>query len=214
MPPSKSSLFRLFVEGKDDLHAISHLLERHGYDWNHNASAPWIHDSGGVEQLLRLLPSALKTCVRVGVVIDADLKLPNRWAQVAAILHERGITPPSSLDRQGLVMPVAGPSRLERLGLWLMPDNQSPGMLEDFLRRLVPPNDRCWAHADEATRQARILGGSLKEADHSKGAIHTWLAWQDPPGRTFGTALNAGIFDCEHREALGFVAWFRRLFDA
>jgi hypothetical protein len=202
------------VEGKDDLHSVTSLLERRGYDWNRNELAPWVHDSGGIEALLKSFPLALKTYVRVGLVIDADLSLTNRWAQVVGILAANGISPPPVPDRKGLVMSVAGPSRLERFGLWIMPDNQSPGALEDFLQRLVPVGDKCWTHADSSTRQARVLGGPLKEKDQSKGAIHTWLAWQDPPGQPFGTALNASVLRHDSPEALAFMAWFMRLFGA
>lgn len=213
MPPARSSLFRLLVEGKDDLHSITNLLERHGYDWNKNRLAPFVYESGGKDVLFDVLPLTLKSCMRVGVVMDADSNLTSRRAQVASILEANGISPPAVLDRQGLVMSVAGPSRLERFGLWIMPDNQSPGVLEDFLQRLVPADDRCWAHADVSTRQARALGSPLRECDHTKGAIHAWLAWQDPPGQPFGTALSAHILNHDCAEAQRFVAWFRRLFD-
>jgi hypothetical protein len=96
----------------------------------------------------------------------------------------------------------------------MMPNNQTAGVLEDFLQRLIPAGDTCWQHADTSTRQARDLGAALRENDHAKGAIHTWLAWQDPPGQPFGTALNARIFHHDSPEALEFVAWFKRLFEA
>ena len=214
MAPAKSSPFRLLVEGKDDLHSITNLLQRHGYDWNKTASAPYVHDSGGIEPLFDALPLALKSHVRVGVVVDADLSSTNCWARVGAILRANGITPPPAPNPQGLVVSVAGASRLERFGIWIMPNNQASGVLEDFLQRLVPAGDRCWMHADVSTKQARALGGPLKENDHTKGAIHTWLAWQDPPGQPFGTALNARILNHDSPEALAFVAWFKRLFEA
>jgi hypothetical protein len=201
------------VEGRDDLHSTTNLLERHGYNWNNNALAPFVYDSGGIDPLFEALPLALKSCVRVGVVIDADLNLTRRWAQAEAILKANGIAPPPSPSQQGLVMSVAGPARLERLGLWIMPNNQSAGVLEDFLQRLVPAGDKCWQHADASTKEARVLGAPLKENDHAKGAIYTWLAWQDPPGQPFGTALNARILGHDSPEALEFVAWFKRLFE-
>jgi hypothetical protein len=110
-------------------------------------------------------------------------------------------------------MPVEGHAKLERYGIWMMPDNLTAGALEDFLQRLVPAGDSCWQHADTSTKQARQLGAPLKENDCTKGAIHAWLAWQDPPGRPFGTALSASILKHDSPEALEFVSWFRRLFE-
>jgi hypothetical protein len=212
MPTAKSSPFRLLVEGRDDLHSITNLLQRHGYDWNNNALAPFVRDSGGIEPLFEALPAALKTLVRVGVVIDADLSASNRWARIEAILKASEIEPPPGPSQQGLILPLAGPGRLERFGIWIMPNNQAAGVLEDFLARLVPAGDTCWQHADTSTSQARALGAPLKPSDHVKGAIHSWLAWQDPSGQPFGTALNARVLGHDSPEALGFVAWFKRLF--
>jgi hypothetical protein len=214
MPPSASSAYRLFVEGRDDKHSIINLLQRHGYDWNKTALAPYVHDSGGIEPLFEALPSALKTLVRVGVVIDADLSPTNRWARIAAIIKTSGIEPPPGPSKEGVVIPVADPARLERFGIWIMPNNQAAGVLEDFLAKLVPEKDACWQLADTSAKQARAIGAPLKENDQTKGAIHTWLAWQDPPGQPFGTALNARIFNHDSLEALAFVAWFKRLFEA
>ena len=212
MPPAKSSPFRLFVEGKDDLHSITELLQRHGYDWNNNEFAPFVYDSGGIEPLFEALPAALKTLVRVGVVIDADLSASNRWARIETILEASGIAPPPGPDQQGVILSLSGPTRLERIGIWIMPDNRAAGVLEDFLQRLVPAGDSCWQHADASTSQARALGAPLRPNDHMKGAIHAWLAWQKSPGQPFGTALNAGILSHDSSEALDFVDWFKRLF--
>jgi hypothetical protein len=201
------------VEGRDDQHSITNLLQRHGYEWNHNALAPFVRDSGGIEPIFQALPLALKTYVRVGVVMDADLSPTNRWARVEAILKANKIEPPQSPNQQGIVIATTGPARLERFGIWMMPNNRTEGALEDFLQRLVPAGDTCWQHADDSTRHACALGAPLKQNDHVKGAIHTWLAWQDPPGQPFGTALNAHILGHNSPEALDFVAWFRRLFE-
>jgi hypothetical protein len=94
-----------------------------------------------------------------------------------------------------------------------MPDNSQPGMLEDFLGKLVPAGDPSWVYADEAAAQSRALGSDLAEKDHAKGRIHTWLAWQKDPGLPFGTALNARVLSHDSLEAMRFVEWFRRLFD-
>jgi hypothetical protein len=213
MPPAQTSPFRLLVEGTDDLHAITELLQRHRYDWN-SPSAPYVHDSRGIDPLFAVLPTALKTYVRLGVVIDADLSASNRWARMEAILKASGFALPPGPDQHGLVLSLAGPTRLERFGIWIMPDNKAAGVLEDFLARLVPAGDPCWQHADGSTKQARTLGAPLKPSDHAKGAMHAWLAWQDPPGRPFGTALNARILGHDSPEALDFVDWFKRLFGA
>ena len=93
-----------------------------------------------------------------------------------------------------------------------MPDNSSPGILEDFLSRLVPREDTIWDHAGEVVAEARRFGARCREVDHLKSSLHTWLAWQEDPGLPFGTALRAQVFRHDSEDALRFVAWFRRLF--
>jgi len=99
-----------------------------------------------------------------------------------------------------------------RAGRWLMPDNKNPGILEDFLATLVPDGDPCWTHAREATAEARRIGAPLLEQHSAKGHLYAWLAWQDPPGMPFGTALTAKCLSHESPVARDFVAWFKRVF--
>jgi hypothetical protein len=93
-----------------------------------------------------------------------------------------------------------------------MPDNREPGILEDFLAKLVPEGDTCWLHAQQSTTRARELGAPLAGKDLSKGTIHAWLSWQEQPGLPFGQALTRRVLRHDSPDALDFVAWFRRLF--
>jgi hypothetical protein len=213
MAPDRSSPYRLLVEGKDDMFSIINLLKRHGYDWDKVAPVPFVHDANGIDSLLESLPLALKSYVRVGIVVDADLSLADRWKCVHTILAANGIAAPNQPDPGGTVISGAGLARLERVGIWLMPDNKLPGTLEDFLTRLVPAGDACLSHAETSTQTACTLGAPLRPQDHSKGVIHAWLAWQEP-GQPFGTAITARTLDHETGEAQAFVTWFYRLFQS
>lgn len=42
---------------------------------------------------------------------------------------------------------------------------------------------------------------------------HTWLAWQDEPGKQLHQAVEHGIFDPQSPRSRPFVKWFRRLFE-
>ncbi len=42
--------------------------------------------------------------------------------------------------------------------------------------------------------------------------MHTWLAWQEEPGKPFGIALKAGYFDHQSPAADHFVDWFMQTF--
>jgi hypothetical protein len=109
---------------------------------------------------------------------------------------------------------MKGRGKQQRVGVWLMPDNREPGILEHFLAKLIPDGDGCWPHAEAATARARELGAPLAAKDAMKGILYTWLAWREEPGLPFGTALTARVLRHDSAEALAFVAWFNKLFFA
>jgi hypothetical protein len=163
MPPSPESPYRLLVEGEDDKHSIIHLLARHSFDWHDEGTIrPYVSSEGSVERLLRALPVAVKSAhSRIGVVLDADLDLPIRWLQVRNRLESAGLKVPERPSAEGTILP--GLRAGTRIGIWLMPDNSSPGILEDFLGNLVPPEDPIWSYADEVASEARHRGARCRE---------------------------------------------------
>lgn len=211
MPPKPNSSHRLTVEGADDKHSVVHLLKRHGFDWDAPARAvPYVHVAGSVEQVLDALTPGVLSIDRFGVVVDADAEPARRWAQIRDRLRSAGVPAPDAPDPNGTVL--RGRDDRCRVGVWLMPDNREPGILEHFLSKLVPEGDGCWSHAEAATARAREIGAPLAAKDTMKGTLYAWLAWREEPGLPFGTALTARVLRHDSAEALAFVAWFDRLF--
>lgn len=93
-----------------------------------------------------------------------------------------------------------------------MPDNQTKGILEDFLRFLVPVGSRLFDHV--TTSVAAIPEGERRfsQLSQPKALIHTWLAWQKDPGTPFGTAITARFLDPDVAQMDVLVLWLRRLF--
>jgi hypothetical protein len=52
----------------------------------------------------------------------------------------------------------------------------------------------------------------FSDAARPKAVIHTWLAWQDVPGKPLGTAITARYLDAGVSEVNDFIAWLRQLF--
>ena len=100
-----------------------------------------------------------------------------------------------------------------KVGVWLMPDNQLDGKLETFLQTLIDDDDPLIGHATDATDRAKEIGAEFSEPDHIKAVIHSWLAWQEDPGKPYGTAIRAKFFKHDSPAANAFVHWFRKLFD-
>lgn len=206
---------RLHVEGPDDQHSIVHLLGHHGVDYHAKPWAPELpqfQQTGGVRELLEGIEIAvrLSTGRVIGFVLDADSPLHDRWQAVRDRLTAVGVVAPQEPLPQGFI----GESKTfrSRVGVWLMPDNQHDGKLETFLETLISEHDPLIDHAKGATDKAKDLGAEFAESDRRKASLHAWLAWQEEPGRPYGTAIRARYFRHDSAVARVFVAWFKNLF--
>lgn len=210
---------KLLVEGADDLRVIPELIEAAtGVRWGESRDPKLVEiafeGEGGIDQLLKpgLLGAELKVAGRqaLGVIVDADEDPESCWRR----LRERCLSfcpeLPAVLPAEGLVRET---NLGVRLGLWVMPDNKGPGMLETFLATLrIAESDGVWLHAQAACKTAAELGAPFKSAHHDKALIHTWLSWQNPPGVQLHQAVRIGSLDPKSPQAAVFIAWFRRLF--
>ncbi|MDQ3333128.1 MAG: hypothetical protein M3552_21185, partial [Planctomycetota bacterium] len=66
--------------------------------------------------------------------------------------------------------------------------------------------------AKQAMDDARDAGASWKDAHEAKALIHTWLAWQDPPGQQLHLALLQRILNPLSPKSKDFIDWFRKLY--
>jgi len=116
-------------------------------------------------------------------------------------LKESFFTPPS-----GTLLP--------KVGVWLMPDNQSNGILEDFLRLLVPTPNELLGHAQQSINDIPDGHRLFASKDEPKALMHTWLAWQEEPGKPFGTAIKAQYLKANAAipEVANLINWLRELF--
>ena len=226
MPQPEASI--LWVEGKDDLHAIGHLLWRHGVDLEDipvDIKTPGDSEdepagdepagdepAGGRDPLLEGMETAVmaSTGRAAGFVLDADEVAQDRWRAVRGRLERVGLTLPDEIPRAGYVG-HAGVYQA-RVGVWLMPDNRRSGALEDFLQDLVDSRDSVLQVAEESTDLAKGRGAPFADSQRSKAVLHAWLAWQESPGLPYGSAIRARYFRHDSPAALAFVEWFKSVF--
>ena len=146
---------------------------------------------------------------RLAIVIDADTDLAARWESIRTILSNSGYgAVPSVPDSLGTVIVETG---RPAVGMWLMPDNNQNGTLEDFIRFLVPAGDPHWSRAEACLNQIPPHERRFPQERRSKALIHTWLAWQEEPGKPLGQAITARYLDAEAPHAHQLIAWLRRL---
>lgn len=207
---------QMIVEGYEDLTSIVHLM-RHHVDWPVAEAARPVHIriAGSAEEILDrafIQPTLKQTGLRrIGFMLDADASCQSRWDSMKALLAEHLENMPQQPSPGGYInTAVSG----LRVGVWIMPDNQSPGMLESFLSHLVPTQQQSlWDYAKEAGRVAKTVGAPYVDAHLDKATIHTWLAWQEPPGERFGLALTKQLLNPSGPYAADFISWFRSLFE-
>ena len=200
----------LLVEGTDDEHVLKHICG------NRDIAPLDIKKSDGVDKLIESL--AVRLTLReegdvIGVVIDADTEISNRWQSIQNRITEVGYQDvPNQPDPDGTILDPPAGTLLPRLGVWIMPDNRTNGTLEDFLRFLVPQPTILFDHVRNSVAAIPEGERRFKPLDEPKAIIHTWLAWQKEPGRPFGTAITARFLDPNVPEVDVLVAWLKRLF--
>ena len=200
----------LLVEGRDDEHVLKHICTKRCIGRLDRVIRP-----GSYGEVLEAIPVQAQFLRgrndAMGVVIDADLKLNNRWQAVRGRFSKAGYSGvPKQPDPSGTILYPPDQTFLPKAGVWIMPNNQSPGILEDFLAFLVPSNDAQWQHAQSCVNS--ITSPAFKSQDRPKAVIHTWLAWRESPGLPFGTAITARYLESDVPEVDELAGWLQRLF--
>lgn len=198
----------LLVEGLDDCHVVMSLCAAHQVPETFG-----LYECGGDDQLLKRLnalilqPDPPKV---IGAVLDADTGVDNRWMSVRSKLSHYNLPFPASPEVRGTIIQ---PESLPKLGIWLMPNNQASGMLEDFCIEMIEVKARDTVTG--AISNAQKEGVCTFQPTHlSKAIVHTYLAWQAEPGRPLGQAITAQALRPQTETARAFTEWLTRLFAA
>lgn len=197
----------LLLEGTTDCHVIAALCGAHKVPDTfklYNCE----NDAGVIKRLDALL-RATDMKERIGVVIDADApNLISRWQSIRDKLSWTTYSFPEKPDPQGTIISTEG---FPILGFWFMPDNQTDGMLEDFCASLAEPESMAAAKRAVALAEKERVT-RFKEVHRTKAEVHTYLAWQDEPGRPPGQAITAQALRPHTPLAKQFATWLVNLF--
>jgi len=204
--------FKLLVEGNDDKHVVIAL-------WNNAKLSETfdVIDCHSVTKLLdnlRIRLTAPQTNERIGVVVDADEDVSARWDAIRDRLCATGMynCKDLTLPEDGLVLnPISEEAPV--VGVWIMPNNILPGMLEDFVATLSEPDDPLMAKAGEVLNELETEKiQKYKDVHRAKAKIHSYLAWQDEPGKPMGVSITAHVLNPDAPSGLKFLEWLKRLF--
>lgn len=206
---------KLLVEGDTDKRVIPYLMEANGVTWEvEKQPVVFIEPFGSVEEILK--PGVIEAELRasgiqtLGLVVDANGNAKNRWEQIKNRCQAEFEVLPDDIPAGGLIIKH---SEGAGFGVWIMPDNKFSGMLEDFLITLIPREAQGLLNlAKKCVDRAAKNGATYRRSQTKKAELHTWLAWQDEPGRQLHQAIHYRILEPGKPESKPFVSWFRSLF--
>lgn len=198
----------LLVEGNDDKHVVFSLCQKFNLPENFH-----VIDCVGYSNLVQQIePRLLQANVKaLGIIVDADVDINQRWLQVKGKFERLGYTLPDDLPLSGCVV---NHESKPRIGIWVMPNNNINGCLENFIEFLIPKTDIL---KDEVKSSLQIINDKgiqyFKEIHYSKAYISTWLAWQADPGTPMGLAITKRFLTTNEVPELDlFIGWLCVLF--
>ncbi|MBI5659389.1 MAG: hypothetical protein HZC43_07530 [Nitrosomonadales bacterium] len=153
---------------------------------------------------------------KLGIVLDADYPPDNnggfskRRQLVTDELVKIGYNiPKHPTTNSGEIF--AHPDGLPSVGLWVMPNHQSDGMLEGFIENMVS-NDIQISLLNHAEQSINKLPMMLfdKKLHQTKAKVFTWRAWQKRPGIPLNKALLDGLLD--RSKSGNFENWLLQVF--
>ena len=197
----------LLVEGQDDEHVVRHLCLR-------SQPIPPFHIENklNVDNLLDSIKQEVRVPGRnaVGILVDANDGLNNRWKAVANRLEQAGLEVPHRPEPTGTI--INGTTRAPRVGIWLMPDNTSPGELENFVSEMIPSDDPVWPRSQSYIDGIPESDRKFTEKKVPRAKVHAWLATREEP-RKMGVAIRAQDLRVDGPLSTRFANWLRQLFE-
>ena len=214
---------RIIFEGNNDLYTIIAI-------WDLNLKIPKGFNEKNLENFgktggsfngaIKGLKAALneENLTNIGIIVDADKKGKNggvaeRWQRI----HDTIKAKFPELDLRGYSPNPNGivifNDNYPTIGVWIMPDNQNEGYLEHFLAQLIDREDVMYKNAVDKVSDLYENNKHLKEIRKQKANIYTWLAWQEEPGQSFGTAVKSNILNAKGEAIQPFLNWIKDTFD-
>ena len=218
----------IIVEGKEDAIVIGSLVKNEGLmaiDFpqrnEKRGLLPVIQGRNyeGISTLLDHLEADLKVDLKAGysdiaIVLDADTNIQSQWEAVKNRLLKLDFDVPDYPNTEGVLVFHKTDDTL-KIGVWMMPDNSLNGMLEDFVKMLVPDTDLM---LEKATKIVKDIKNEISETNRfkdvhiAKAEIHTWLAWQESPGSPMGQALTKKYLSTDKEVCKRFLTWLKAVF--
>lgn len=213
LPSSTPSDFALVVEGPDDKHIVLQTWFRYcGLDPDRDRLPFRILDKEGKDNILSDVGIEVKEPGRraVGFVLDADDDPNGCWLSVQNRLRDAGVAPPGEMQSGGTIVPADEFN--PRVGVWIMPDNRSPGELEDYVARMVPKNDLTLRLSHQFISSIPHAERRFTYKKSTRAIVHAWLAVRKDPS-PMGLAIRTKDLEIDGELSTRFIEWLVTLFE-
>jgi hypothetical protein len=215
---------KLLVEGRSDESFFSALFRQMGAHQKIRIMLPSDLD---FENTVSYFPKLIDLLARdlendrlhhLGIVADADHVsgggFVDRWQTLTECLEKNGYRIPKNPPK----LPCSGSvfkhsDGLPPVGLFLMPNHQDNGMLEDLLWneiRMEPENQKLREYANKVITD--LPSQVFSDFHRTKALLYSWLAWQKRPGQTLDVLVNGKLVDLEMAGLKGLSNWLKKVF--
>lgn len=172
---------------------------------------------GALKLLDNLLPELLDNeapTKRLAIIIDADyeseqgLGCQKTIEQVCERVKAFGFFPEQN---QTFGLSFKHRDGVAEFGLWVLPNNQKEGELEDFIKECIANDEQLWfRHAVEVIDG--VPNPKFGSNDRIKAQVNTWLAWQKPPGHGLYFSVRNNLLDTHHPLFKEMQDWLKQIF--
>lgn len=97
-------------------------------------------------------------------------------------------------------------------GLWIMPNNEKEGMLEDFIKTCIKSDEQALFNHASQTIQAISEPKFDTNIHLTKAEIATWLAWQKTPSHGFYISVKDNLLQIDHDLFQELERWLKQIF--
>lgn len=212
----------LLVEGQADCSFFTELCRTLDLDTIVSVAPPKLLGGGqnNKQGVFNYLPTLLKQLndnenARFAIVVDADLTrdgggVATAIQQVILRIQDSGFTsPPTGGLNQGFLF--AHNDGLPDFGMWVMPNNQDEGMLENWISQCKHPTEQVLFSLAQ-TAVATLQDPKFNAHRITKAEVATWLAWQRKPGEGLYYTVKDHLLDENSPLYAGLCTWLRQVF--
>ncbi len=214
---------KLLVEGETDRNFFKACLRQAGIVEQVWVGPPidFSDKKYGKGNALHILPNLIEgladgSSKRLAIIVDADfpetdLGFTKTWLKIAKILRDSGYSLPDNPQKSSAGFLFPHTDGLPDFGLWIMPNNSTDGLLEDFIKAsIINAEKPLLSHAIKIVE--KLPTRKFKEIHLRKAEIATWMAWQTMPGQSLDGAVVGKLLDFQTGQAKHFLDWLKKVY--